>query len=352
MSRAAVLQSLVVDESLRQYQTSAINTVQNMASTFTNIAHALQKQKVESTQFEQTLQKQINALIMTINEQASVIEDLKATQDSWSERFGLLSKGDPDKNKYSIAARISRIEQYLSLAEDDAHTQNYAQLAGYGTAAAQNGYGLAGSGAGVVGSAAALMGNAAGPVSSGSPTPMGYGVQGAATPAVGADGSPVVDHADAGYAAGYAEEQPESAGGQVPLVLPAISRGNSQLPQHISSAAGAQGMGQQGPGAAAAAAGSQATYSSAAPPSMGSPAGGVAVSGAAPARTTGSAPAGGAYGGAAAVTASGSALGSGGARGVVLSSSEAQALGAGGQAQLQAMPGGTIVLSEIGRAHV
>jgi len=88
VSRAAVLQSLVLDESLRQYQAAAVNTVQNLASAFTGIAHAMQKQKVQTSHVEGAIQKQINAMALTINEQAAVIEDLRASQDRWALRFG------------------------------------------------------------------------------------------------------------------------------------------------------------------------------------------------------------------------------------------------------------------------
>ncbi len=120
ISRAAVLQSLVLDESLRQYQSAAVNTVQNLASTFTGIAHALQKQKVQSTNVEQNVQKQLNTLAISMNEHASTIEEIKAEQASMlarimdNARYRAGSKEGRD-----ILKRLERLERLLDVEDED-----------------------------------------------------------------------------------------------------------------------------------------------------------------------------------------------------------------------------------------
>jgi hypothetical protein len=87
VSRAAVLQSLVLDDSLRQYQSAAVNSVQSLASSFTGIAHALQKQKVQATYAEQTFTKQINETMSMVNSHDLQIIDLKQHVDHTIEKW-------------------------------------------------------------------------------------------------------------------------------------------------------------------------------------------------------------------------------------------------------------------------
>jgi septation ring formation regulator EzrA len=114
VSRAAVLQSLVLDESLRQYQAAAVNTVQNLASAFTGVAHALQKQKVQTSHVEGAIQKQINAMALTINEQAAVIEDLRAAQERWAARYGDAGPPVPGAQDTSSNLAVRRLFHTLT----------------------------------------------------------------------------------------------------------------------------------------------------------------------------------------------------------------------------------------------
>lgn len=116
-SRAAALQSLVLDESLRQYQSAAVSSVQNLASTFTNIAHALQKDKAQSAQHSQTVQRQLATLATTINEHAHMIEELRQEQATMYSRIADLL-GRPSsggRGRSDLVARLEKLERMLDM---------------------------------------------------------------------------------------------------------------------------------------------------------------------------------------------------------------------------------------------
>eukprot|EP00462_Mataza_sp_D1_P017793 CAMPEP_0175152086 /NCGR_PEP_ID=MMETSP0087-20121206/18900_1 /TAXON_ID=136419 /ORGANISM="Unknown Unknown, Strain D1" /LENGTH=235 /DNA_ID=CAMNT_0016438443 /DNA_START=75 /DNA_END=782 /DNA_ORIENTATION=+ len=87
VAKSEVLKNLVLEDTLRTYQQAAISTVENMASSFTAVAQALQKNQTHAKFVESSFQEKLNEAMGNINTNNHTIKELQSEVEQMENRL-------------------------------------------------------------------------------------------------------------------------------------------------------------------------------------------------------------------------------------------------------------------------